>query len=272
MKITKGKIILLVIVVYFAIFAVININKEKDMNKEILDKVTYVTDGVVDEKNEGKLVLVSGEIKYDNLVSFIELDENFGTIKINRKVEDYIKYYDEDDKEYKYKWEERNEPLKNYNDDYLKEIVSDQKVSNVSIGEYSIDSYGLNLIPTDSYYSKQESIGYLTTKGIDYTRDPWEEDLKEGDIKLTYKYYDLEKNPYISILAVQKGNSFIPYKIDSKNEVYQVFVGKVDTKEKLVKELNLNVKRTTKGKFLFILMIIGVGVFFIVDSKKGKKE
>ena len=86
MKITKGKIILLIVVVYFIVFAIINVNKEKDINKQLLDKVTYVTDGKINKKNEGKLVLVTGKVGYDKLVSFLELPEDFGTIKISRKV------------------------------------------------------------------------------------------------------------------------------------------------------------------------------------------
>ena len=267
MKISKGKIILIVVVAYFIIFAIINVNKEKSINEKILDKVTYVTDGKINNKNQGKLVLVTGKISYDNLVSFIEL-EDFGSIKINRKVEDYVKEYDEEDNEYEYKWIEREEPLKNSEDDYLKQIVSEEKISNIKVGEFTLDKKGLELLPADKYYSKQKNIGELTTKGIDYTRDPWEEDLKEGDIKLTYKYFDIDKNPYITILAVQDEESFKPYKVDKKKEVYQIFMGKVNTKEKLAKELKTNVKRTIKGKTLFILMILGLGIFFIVDSKK----
>lgn len=260
MKITKGKIILLAVVAYFAIFAVINVNKEKNYNAEMLDKVVIVKNGKLDSKNEGKLVLVSGKIKYDELVTFLEL-EDFSTIKINRKVEDYLKTEDGN------KWVERTEPLKD-EEDYLKTITSEEKVSKVSIGDYDLDEKGLSLIPADSYYHGQEKIGDLETAGHDYTRDKWEENLKVGDMKLTYKYYDLEKYPNMTILAVQKGNSFVPYTVDKKTSVYQVFTKKVDTKEKLEKELNLNVKKTTKGKTLFIIMIIVVGIFFIVDNKK----
>lgn len=261
MKITKGKIFLLVVVAYFAIFAVININKEKNYNQEILDKVVIVTDGKVDPKNEGKLVLVSGKVEYDELVTFLEL-EDFSTIKINRKVEDYLKVDGEN------KWVERTESLKDSDDDYLKQIVSEEKVSKVNIGEYTLDDKGLSLIPTDSYYHGQEKIGDLETGGHDYTRDKWEEDLKIGDMKLTYKYYDLDKYPNMTILAVQKGNSFVPYEVDKKTQVYQVFTKTVDTKAKLSKELDTNVKKTTKGKTLFIIMILGLGIFFIVDNKK----
>ena len=262
MKLSKGKIILIVIVVYFIVFAIINVNKEKDYNQDILDDVIYITDGVVKPENDGKLVLVRGKIEYDNLVTFMELEEGFGSIKINRKVEDYLKVDGE------YKWVERMQPLEETNDNYLKTIVSDEKVSNVKIGEFELDEKGLSLIDADKYYSKQESIGELITTGIDYSRDPHEEDLKEGDIKLTYKYYDLDKYPNMSILAVQKGNSFEAYKVDKKTEVYQVFNYKIDTKEKLTEALNTNVKKTIKGKTLFIIMILGVGIFLIIDNKK----
>ena len=271
MKITKGKIILLIIVVYFIIFAVINVNKEKDINKQILDKVTYVTDGKINKKNEGKLVLVTGKVGYDSLVSFIELPEDFGTIKISREVEDFVKEYNEDTKKYNYDWKERKTPLKNSEDDYLKQIVSEEKTSNITIGEFKLDKKGIDLIPT-KIYSEAESIGELTTTGIAYERDPWEEDLKEGDIRLSYKYYDIKKNSYITILAVQKGDSFEPYKIDKKDSVYELYVGKVNTKEKLTKELKTSVKRTIRGKILFIIMILGIGIFFIVDNGKNKRE
>ena len=49
-------------------------------------------------------------------------------------------------------------------------------------------------------------------------------------------------------------------------------MGKINTKEKLTKQLELNVKRTTKGKTLFIIMILAVGIFFIVDNKKSGKN
>ena len=90
-------------------------------------------------------------------------------------------------------------------------------------------------------------------------------------MRITYKYYELDKYPYISILAIQKGNSFEPYKIDKNNEVYELFVGKIDNKKKLSKELKLNVKNTIRGKSLFILIILIIGIFLIVDNKKTKK-
>ena len=259
MKLSKGKIILIVVVVYFIIFAIINVNKEKNYNKDILEQVVYVKDAKVNPENEGKIVLVSGKIEYDNLVSFIELDENFGTIKINRKVEDY-----KNDK-----WVIRTE-IKENTSNYIDTILSDEKISNIKIGDFELDSKGKSLIPTDKFYGSSESVLGLVNNSFNYSTHSDEEEAKEGDVKLTYKYYELDKNPNISILAVQKGNSFEPYKVDNKTEVYEVFLGTVDNESALTHELNQNVKGTIKGKSLFIIMIIGVGIFFIVDNKKKK--
>ena len=272
MKLSKGKIILIVLVVYFIVFAFINVNKEKNMNKDILDKVVYITDGKVDSKNEGKLVLVCGKISYDNLVTFMELKEDFGTIKIKRTVEDFVSY--DEDGHKGYKWEERLKPLEdNEEHDYLKEIVSEDKISNnISVGEFKLDEKGLSLIPIKTTYKESENIGGLTTTGLAYERDPWEEDLEEGDIRLTYKYYDINKNPYLSVLAVQKGNSFIPYKVDKKTEEYEVYVGKITDEKALSKQLKTNVKNTIRGKSLFIILILGIGIFLIVDNRKGKNN
>ena len=136
------------------------------------------------------------------------------------------------------------------------------------IGDFELDKKGKALLPTDKYYAKQEVIGELSSTGLYYTNDPEEENIKEGDMRLTYKYYNLEKHPYLSVLAIQKGHSFVPYKYDKKHSVYQVFTSQVSNKVKLEEELNKNVKKTTKGKFLFIIMIVGIGIFFIVDNKK----
>lgn len=268
MKMSKGKIILVIIVVYFIVFGIINVNIEKKAHKEILDKVIIIKDGKVDKKNDNKIVLVVGKVDNNEPVSFLELDENFKTIKIKRTVEDYVKVKDEETNKVSYEWKERTKPLTNNDNDFLKEIVSEEKISDIKIGDFKLDDKGKELVPAHKYYSKQESIGELTTKGIAYERDPWEEDLQEGDIRLTYQYYELDKYPYLSVLAVQKGNSFIPYKIDKKRELYQVFEGKIDTKEKLAKSLKIKEKSTIRGKTLFIIMILGIGIFLIVDSKK----
>ena len=240
MKMTKGKIIILTLIVLLAVIAFINILREKDINAEILKKVTIVTDGKINKDNEGKLVLVTGKINYTVPVSFSELDEDFKTIKITRKVEDYIKHKNKKTKKEKLKWVERKNITEASEGNYLSQIISENKISDIKVGEFTLDQKGIMKLPTDEYYNKKESIEGLTTNGVSYSRDPSEKDLQENDVKLTYKYYDIEKNPYITVLAVQKDNSFIPYEVNEKQKVYKLYVGKIDTKEKLAEKLNNN--------------------------------
>ena len=86
-----------------------------------------------------------------------------------------------------------------------------------------------------------------------------------------YFFYgnNLDEYKTVSILVKQVGNTFEEYELDGK-KIYMTFDGKISNKEELTKSLDANVKSTIKGKSLFIIMILGIGIFFIVDSKKKK--
>ncbi|MDD6223652.1 MAG: TMEM43 family protein [bacterium] len=257
MKITKAKIILVVIVAYFIIMAMINVNTEKNDNKQMLEDVIMITDGKYNSKNDGKLVLVTGKIKYDDEITFNELDEEIKSFKVERTVKRFGKNEDS------YTWEEvskeENENL--YTVTETKEFY---------IGDYKIDGEGLKKIRTNSIYSKQEKIGNMEFTGLYYTIKDREENPKVGDLRITYRYFDLDKEKNISILAKQTKNGLETYDASKNNKVYYVFTKKIDTKEKLENVLEKNVKTTVRGKSLFIILILGLGIFFIADNKKKK--
>lgn len=266
MKITKGKIILAVIVIYFIIMGIININKEKDDNELILDKVTIVNDGKVLKENEGKLVLVTGKIEYDGKISFLENSDTFDSFKVIRKVEDYQEIEKNDNKKH-YDWVERKEGFDSK--EYLYTIYSETKTLDTKIGEFVLDETGMNKVEAkELYINKDNKIGDLEFDGLFYSKLSHEDNPQVGDMRVTYHYFNTNKYKSISILAEQKGDSFIPYKLNNKKEIYIVYNGEINTKEKLENQLKLQVKRDSKGKILFILMILGIGIFFIVDNKK----
>lgn len=267
-KIGAGKIIFVIIVLFLLYSIVTSTKKEKTLYGEILDKVVVVNDAKLSSENEGKIVLVSGKIEYDNKVSFMELDENFGTIKITRKVEKYTKHYDQDENKYVYEWEEVTEPRNDANGDYLKTLVSDEKVANVKIGEFSVPK---DKVPADETYIKQDKIGNLIQVGSGYTRNSEEEYLKVGDVRLTYKYYDLDKYPYMSILAVQNNDGFSPYINDGK-EVFKVFKKQINSKEDLAKELDEQFNKSSKSKIIFLSVIVVIGGLLMYSSSKNSKK
>lgn len=266
MKITKGKIILIIIVIYFSFMGYKNISKEKDNNNLLLDQVTIVSDGKVDSDNDGKLVLVTGKISYDGNISFIELGKQFDTFKVERIVEDYKKV-ETTSGNFSNKWVKRKKEIES--DDYLYLITSETKCLDTKIGEFSIDDIGMSKVDANELFIDREiKIGNLQFDGLAYSDLDHKDNEQIGDMRIKYFYYNTDKNKYISILAEQHGDSFIPYKIDKKTEIYNVYNGRIDTIEKLKDKLNSETKSNASGKILFILMIIGAGTFFILDSKK----
>lgn len=189
---------------------------------------------------------------------------------MTRVVKDYKKY--EESGKTKTGWVEREELDENdeKSDDYLKKITSEEVILDTNVGEFKLDEVGMSKIKASELYRASEKVGDLEFCGLYYCIKENEDNPKLGDMTITYSYYNTDKNKYLSILAVQKGDSFVPYKVE-KNEYYYVYNGKVDTLKKLEKELGEQVKKDTKGKSLFIFLILGLGIFFIVDAKRSKK-
>ena len=270
MKFSKGTIILIALVIYFGIMAIININKDKDINKEILKEVTIVKDGKVNKKNEGKLVLVTGKISYDDKIKFSELNSEIDSFKVTRKVEDYISYKTPGGSK-SHKWINREEAKNKESDNILDTLYTTTIEKETKVGQFELDNIGMSKIKNSKIFKDDSKIGNLEMTGLYYSDPAHEEDgEKVGDVKITYTYFDTEKIPYLTILAEQKENTFIPYKMKGQ-DVYKVIEGKINSKELLKVELKQEVKTTSKGKILFIAMILGLGTFFILDNKKQKE-
>lgn len=266
MKITKGKIILAVIVIYFIVMGVINISKEKDDNSVLLDQVTIVSDGKINSKNEDRLVLVTGKISFDGKISFLENGDSFNTFKAKRIVEDYKEIISSSGSK-KNEWVERKDGFDSK--EYLYTIRTETRTLDTMIGDFKLDKIGMDKVEaSELYINRKNLIGDLGFDGLYYSNLDHEDNPQIGDMRIKYYYFNFDKNNYISILAKQKGNSFVPYELNEKKEIYNVYNGKIDNKEKLEEKLNEKTKSNIKGKILFVLMILGIGIFFIIDNKK----
>lgn len=270
MKIGKGTIILVALVLYFGVMAVINVNKDKDINKEILKEVIIVKDGKVYKKNDSKLVLVTGKISYDGTVRFSELNSEIDSFKVTRKVEDYISYKTPGGTK-SHKWVNREKVKDAESDNILDTLNTVTIKKDTKIGQFELDRIGMDKIKNSKIFKDDSKIGNLEMTGLYYSDPAHEEDGEEvGDVKVTYTYFDTEKTPYLTVLAEQNGNTFIPYRMKGQ-EVYKVMEGIINTNKLLKAELKKEVKTTSKGKILFIAMILALGIFFILDNKKEKK-
>lgn len=282
-KLSVWKIIITIIIIYITVTGIININKENNNNQKILNEVIFVNDGKIREENENKLVLVTGKINYYGTINFKELNHTFNSFKVIRTVQDFDEVTSAGgtiskkwvDRELTDEEKQKNEKYKeeiDKNKDYLHTILSETKTLDTTIGEYKIDEIGMNKIEADELYNNKEvKIDNLEFDGLYYSDLSHKENPELGDMRITYHYYNVDKESYMTILAVQKEGSFIPYKLDSKTEIYNVYNGRIDDLDKLEKELGKTTKINNKTKILFIIFIIVVGIFFITDAKKNKE-
>lgn len=273
MKLTKGKIILAIIVIYFAVMGLININKHKGNNELILDDVVLVTDGKVNPKNEGKLVLVTGFIDYENDVTFLELENPIPSFKVKREVYDYKETVNSAGSK-STGWVERTSIEEDIlTGDYMDTICSETVTEPITVGEFKLNDEGMEKIkPAKRLLDKNIEVGGLKFEGLSYTTSGDDENESLGDMKVIYEYFDVDKIDTLSILAKQVGDSFESYELGSGDEVYNVYEGRIDSMDGLKEALNTDVKKSSKGKILFILMIVGIGVVLILDSKKNDGE
>lgn len=264
MKISKGMIILGALVAFLVVTGVKVKNGTKALNKNILKNTVIVSDGKVDSANEGKLVLVAGKIAFDSKISFDELDEPLNTFKAKRTVREFYSYQKKG--ETHYDWKERTEQKAGASSG-LDSLYSVEKTVTPHVGDFVLDAKGLELVKAGAEYTKQKTVCGL--KHDEFYYGPITEVAKEGDLNLKYNYYDVEKYPYLSVLAEQRGNSFKPFKL-GKTEVYYVFNGKVDSADALKGQLDENVKKIGSARSGFIIMVLLIGVGLIYSSRKNK--
>ena len=269
MKISVGKIIVAVLLVLLIVTGVFSIKQRKSDNAEILKKVTVVSDGKINPANEGKLVLVCGEVDFYEIYLGELEDDQIDSFKIKRTIKDFVSY--EKDGQTHYEWQERTE--KKYNAykplDYL---YTEEFKEDAWIGEFVLDDYGMERVPMNGDYDETESLLGLKWNGMEYTSGG-RDDPEDGDVSLTYDYFDVEKYPYLSILAKQSGDSFEPYQL-GKTKVYSVFCGQIDSVDKLEEALGAQVKGEKRGRIALIVLIVAICAIVVLDKKKNgsKKE
>lgn len=269
MKISAGKIIAALLVVYLVFTGVKSIGKRKANNSAILKEVTLVQDGKLDSQNEGKLVLVSGSLSLEKFLELPELNNPVNTFKVERKVEEFVKTTDKNGNVH-YDWEERCQP-KDYPSCPLDTLVTETITVPVKVGDFDIDQKGLSKLPARDNFSNFDIpvIEGLEWNGLNYSNPAHKDNDYVGDVTLDYYYYDMGKYPEVSILARQSSSSFVPYNL-GKSEIYEIWPEKIDSLDKLSKKLAGQVKSEGKNRFIFIAIIVVIAVLLLVSSNKNK--
>lgn len=203
-----------------------NVNNIKTVD-ELSSNYIDIANSPVDTANEGKLVALNGKM---NIADAALTDSDFGievkTAKLNRIVE-------------MYQWEEREENDNNKTNYTYEGVWRDSRIdssnyhdlshnnpempyecreicaSNISVGDFKLsadqihsmeafDALSLDSAKTykEGYNVKSGSENQYITNAVDL------ENPKIGDIRIRYEYSNYDE---VSIMAVQKGNSFEDY-------------------------------------------------------------
>ena len=264
-KLSKGMIVLAVLVLLFSYMAVKNIRKGKAVDAKVLNSVTLVSDGKVHSENEGKLVLVSGKLNFGEGIRFDELDSPIKSFKVVRKVSDFISYEKDGKKHYDFK--ERKEAKSNEAKS-LDSLYSVEKTVSTKVGDFYLDKKGMSLAPAGKLYNGQESVCGLKWVGLEYGNPAHKDENQVGDVTVSYKCFDAEKYDSLSVLAMQSGSSFKPYPISAKEEFYKVFEGSISSLDELKAALATDEKKDKRGRFAGVILILVVGVILIADRRR----
>ncbi|NLJ93917.1 MAG: hypothetical protein GX326_00255 [Clostridiaceae bacterium] len=208
-----------------------------DQSKVLIEDAVY-TNGDLDPANEGKVVIVTGQISFEKVI----YDDYLG-VEINAPVAIrygdmmHIRYkdlFDKSDPEYNWKtaWDARSDRL------FADTILGDFTVSN-SIwdtvlldgiyGEYDesrLNEVGLTYF-RDSKSSKQHFLLDISHQGIEKLYDV---DFKDGECKYYYSCFYLSEGSEVTIIGRQVGST-----IESIEEISDdnlaVFKGKLSPAE-----------------------------------------
>ena len=218
----------------------------------------------VDEKNEGKLVVVAGKLDVvDESLSDPKFNISVKSSKLVRKVEMYqweeTEHVDDDDtKSYTYekKWsddliESKDFHQSGYNNPTSFPVANESYLANdVKVGEYNLSSKQIektnaqatlsaeNVVLTEEY--KYQNNYVTTSKNLD--------EPEIGDIRISWLYNDWNE---ATILAVQKGNTFVDFVSKDGKTVNRVEEGLLSLKQ-IVKEMR------NEDKFMkWILRLVG---------------
>ena len=195
------------------------------------DEMIEVSSSLIDQNNEGKLIVTSGKI---DLINDMVYDEEFNVGVKSAKLDRVVEMYQwteecEDDSNgnekctYTKKWSSSIIDDSNFESGYNnpEQMPYQGKtflMSNVKLGEFKLNDELLNQLSVKSnYISLSESVassrnmyvidGYYTT----YSKD---ETIEIGDIRISFKYNDASD---ISVMGVQSNGSFIEFGTD-KND------------------------------------------------------
>lgn len=242
--------ILFLVIISFTTIGITNYNNyyENKTIKEIKKNAVIIKDGQVKKENEGKLVLVSGKLNYNDKFVY---DDLFYVTSFSPKFLRYVEMY----QWYEYKTTDKNgKTIYKYGKKWSNELIDstnfkDKKHKNpkykvagtlfryskeIKVGDYILSQKQKEKLPCKTRIKLSSNIPVYDSYRIydNYiinSKDP--ENPEVGDNRVSYYYNDWEE---ITILAKQKNNSFDDY-ITNNNSKINIIIKNKQSIKKLIK-------------------------------------
>lgn len=278
MKMSFGKIIyftLLILMIFLTARSFIYSNGARE---EVENKIVILEEKEVLEENENKLVLLTGKIIPKDTLKFEEYQVEVQSPILERKVEmfQYVEEIDEQDRKIvKRIWSDDIPEDEVYDEIYKEKYYNpDMKIEGETIygeanlGKFLLDKEITKKLKTNANFNNlKETEDFKKLDEITLTNTK-EERTKIGDLRLQFKYLDLEKAGEYTILGKQSGNKIVEYKLDTGLPLLKVFEG-IKSKDEILETISKDRKMSIYGSLGVLTLLILIGLFKL---KAGSKE
>lgn len=232
--------------------------------KEARDNYIQVKSNELNEKNEGKLVSLTGKLNLDAATEVKDnvFDLGMKTAKLSRTSEMYQWEEDcEDDNcTYNKTWSEKVIDSKDFKENHdnpteKKYESEDFYADNVYVGKYLLNENLLSKLSTkakiNNLQDNVKNLNNLTVNGnylVNYSEEP-----NIGDIRVSFSYNNAKE---VSILAVQQDGSFTSFRSKSGVKIYKLVEGNYTADEILDSMQGQNNFAKWLFRFLGTILII----------------
>lgn len=231
------------------------IKTSRSINEAEKEMISVSSDSI-DSDNEGKLIATTGKLTYSSEgVTDYDFDIYVQTAKLVRKVEMYQweESCDEDDNcSYKQVWKEDRIDSSKFDKEtghVNPELDYENRTfyaEDIKVGAFELDSFKEYLSATSRVSIKDSNVtGFYVNNNylVDYSGNP-----EVGSVRISYYLCDAKE---VSVLAVQKGDSFAKYKAENGYEVYSLVNGS-QTGSEMIEGL-----RSSNNMMKWILRLLG---------------
>ncbi len=274
-------VIIMVIGLIVLIYGLTQKSESTVLADEIDEAVVQAQVDKLDSNNNGKLIVVAGDIYASDTLSDEYFKVSQKTIKLKRVVEMY--QWEQDcstECTYVKIWSESVIPSKNFDDAHknpdTKQFDSEEYFQkDTYLGEYKLSGKLVNDLHYDTIMGPDEMLerfsenGRYPVVGEYITNSNNLDNPNIGDFRIHYEYV---KDKSVTVIAKQSGDSFEPYYTDKKKEIYDIIEGQQTAKEYIA-----NMKKNNSLLGIILVVIGALFIFFglgmtVIDVLKERKQ